>query len=258
MKPDRLAPWADPESMAAISPAELGPTLVLAPHADDESLGCGGTIARLADLGIEVMVVFVSDGTRSHPNSRRFPAESLRDLREAEARRALEILGGGATIGAEFLRLPDTAVPFPGSDGFDPAVDRLASLIVESGAGTLLIPWRRDPHCDHRASHALGLAAAKGLADSPRVLEYPIWAYAGADPADAPVAGEVVAVRLEIGEVLDRKREAIAAHRSQTTDLIDDDPDGFRLSAEMLAHFDRPWEVFLEQDPAGHREETHR
>src|SRR6202035_4765604 len=44
--------------------------MILAPHADDESLGCGGLIAELAATGIPPIVVIVTDGTRSHPLSR--------------------------------------------------------------------------------------------------------------------------------------------------------------------------------------------
>jgi hypothetical protein len=43
------------------------------------------------------------------------------------------------------------------------------------------------------------------------------------------------------------KQQAIAAYRSQTTNLIDDDPEGFRLTPEMLANFAHPWEVYLEE-----------
>jgi hypothetical protein len=45
------------------------------------------------------------------------------------------------------------------------------------------------------------------------------------------------------------KQRAIAAYRSQTTSLIDDDPTGFCLSPQMLSNFARPWEVYLEESP---------
>lgn len=46
--------------------------------------------------------------------------------------------------------------------------------------------------------------------------------------------------------MLELKLQAIAAYRFQTTDLIDDDPEGFRLTPEMLANFIHPWELYLE------------
>ena len=74
-------------------PARWGTTLVVAPHPDDESLGCGGAIALLRQQEQTVQVLFVSDGSMSHPNSQKYSAEARRDLREQEARNALAILG---------------------------------------------------------------------------------------------------------------------------------------------------------------------
>lgn len=244
------SPLADPSALKALRPVELGATLVVAPHADDESLGCGGAIAMLVDLGLEVSVAFVSDGTKSHPGSRRYPWQALRALREFEARAALEALGldvGGGRVA--FLRLPDTAVPDEGSGGFAGAVARAAAYCRDRAPETILLPWRRDPHCDHRASRSIFLAASASLARPPRALEYPVWAYEAADPGDLPGWDEVDARRMDVARVLPRKRAAIAAHRSQVTGLIDDDPGGFRLTPEMLAHFDRPWEIYLESHP---------
>ena len=55
--------------------------------------------------------------------------------------------------------------------------------------------------------------------------------------------------RLDIAPVLAAKLRAIACHRSQTTDLIADDPGGFRLEPAMLRRFELPWETYLEAIP---------
>ena len=236
-------PLSAPECVPLRDAAEvraLGRVVVLAPHADDESLGCGGLIALAAAAGQRPHVVLVTDGTRSHPNSPSYPAPRLRALREAELARACARLG--ATHAA--LRHPDCGLPAPGTDAFARGADGLATAIGD--ADTLLVPWRRDPHCDHERTWQLA-RAARARRDRPvRWIEYPVWAWTKVGQPEAPRAGEGLAWRLDIAAVLPAKRRAVAAHRSQTTRMIADDPDGFCLAPDMLALFDRPYELFLE------------
>ena len=229
------------------SVATWGPTLVVAPHPDDEALGCGGAIALLRRAGCPVRVLVMSDGTQSHPCSRRYPAPALRALREAESLAGLAILGVPPEA-VTFLGLQDRAVPTPASADFSAVVTRCrAALAAEAVAPrTILLPWRRDPHPDHRATWQVVRAAVAHWRPAPRLLEYPIWLWELDEPGAAPLPGEVVAWRLDVGDGLAHKAEAIASHRSQTTGLIDDDPTGFQLTPAMLAHFARPWELFLE------------
>lgn len=251
--PPASSPLDRPEALPLRAPsalADFGPTLVVAPHPDDESLGCGGLVALLRQRSTPVRVVFVSDGTGSHPNSRAYPPERLRALREAEALRALGHLGM-APDAATFLRLPDRAVPCPGQDGFAPAAERCQRLLQSRAARpqTVVLPWRRDPHGDHRAAWHLFRHAARPLRQSIRFIEYPLWVWTLGAPADWPRRGEVKGWRLDVASVRPAKQAAIAAHRSQLTNLIQDDPEGFRLEPHMLRPLDRPWEVYLEDFP---------
>ncbi len=243
------SPLAAPEDLPLLPPATVetfGPTFVIAPHPDDESLGCGGTIALLARAGLPVHVLFVSDGTGSHRDSPTYPPEALRELRETEAREALVRLGlSGDT--ATFLRLPDRFVPWEGQPGFDMAVMAVAVLLRARQPATILLPWRGEHHCDHVASWQIVRAAAARISPQPRLLEYPIWLWERTMPHRDPSAREVVGWRLDIGPVLDRQQTAIEAHRSQLTDLITDAQFAFRLEPDFLANFARPWEVFLEE-----------
>jgi LmbE family N-acetylglucosaminyl deacetylase len=103
------SPLACPQSLPLLPPEttrSFGPTLVVAPHQDDESLGCGGTIALLRAAGVPVRVLFISDGSGSHPGSRRYPPQALTALRNAEAREALALLGVDPAE-STFLALPD-------------------------------------------------------------------------------------------------------------------------------------------------------
>ncbi|WP_287127418.1 PIG-L deacetylase family protein [Candidatus Cyanaurora vandensis] len=225
------------------SVATFGPTLVVAPHPDDESLGCGGALSLLK--GMSVRVLIVSDGTASHPGSLRYPPAKLRALRETEAQAALAVLGVAA-YQITFLGLKDGTLPHPGDPGFAQAVECCENALADFVPTTVLLPWRRDPHPDHRAVWTMMTSALGALGSTPRLLEYPVWMWDQATNDHLPRVGEVTAWKLDISSVLSRKLAAIAAHRSQTTDLIDDDPTGFRLTPATLAHFAQPWECYLE------------
>jgi LmbE family N-acetylglucosaminyl deacetylase len=220
-----------------------GGLVVLAPHPDDESLGCGGLIAEAGDEGRPIRVVIVSDGEGSHPASRSYPAERLRSLREEEASEAVTKLGLDPTRDLVFLHLPDRFVPSEG-EGAQRAIDAIADCVGIVAARALFVTWRHDPHCDHQASYRIARIVQRCV---PRLKlnEYSVWG--SALPFDAPIEESFGGFRIRIDRHLEKKRRAIAAHRSQTTDMINDDPGGFRLSASDLARFDLPYEVFFEE-----------
>ncbi|MFE1600304.1 PIG-L deacetylase family protein [Methylobacterium sp. ID0610] len=221
-----------------------GGLVVVAPHPDDESLGCGGLIAQACAAGLPVRLIVVSDGVGSHPNSPSHPPERLRAVREAETLAAAEALGL-AREHVRFLRLPDRFVPTDGAEA-DRAVAAIAGTARACGAGAVFVTWAQDPHCDHAAAAALARRAAGSIVGL-RLYAYPVWGWTL--PPDREVGGPPRGLRLAIDGQGRAKAAAIAAHRSQTTALIDDDPEGFRLDAAMLARFARPYEIFLEMAP---------
>jgi LmbE family N-acetylglucosaminyl deacetylase len=215
-----------------------GRTLVLAPHPDDESLGCGGMIAELCRLGRPPRVVVLTDGTGSHPGSAGTSARLLRRLREREAIEALRRLGLPAPHTPVFMRLRDTAAPHRGTL-FEAAVSRLCALAAD--CDTICAPWSHDPHCDHEAAHRIASAAAAQIGC--RHVSYPVWGWTL--PAERQIPGPVQGWRLDIEGVLQAKQSAIAAHRSQHGSVIGDDPGGFVLPPALLAACARPYEVYL-------------
>jgi LmbE family N-acetylglucosaminyl deacetylase len=228
--------------------ATLGPTVVVVPHPDDEALGCGGLLALLRQAGQPVAAVLVSDGSMSHPHSHDFSAVARRELRYAEFRHALSILGiDESDENVQYLHQPDSRVPTEGQPGFAEAASELAAFLAEKQPATVLVPWRRDPHPDHLATSQLVAAALAQLPQPPRRLEYVVWAWERAAPDDLPRPEEGTGFQLDIAPVLTQKQRAIAAHRSQLAPgIILDDPSGFLLSEGMLAHFAHPAESFIE------------
>lgn len=216
---------------------------VVAPHPDDEALGCGGLIAALAGAGRTFRVIFVTDGTASHPGSRLWPRDRLAAVRRAEACEALRELGLGEDA-ALFLELPDAAMPGFKTQRGQAARADLAKAFSLFDPGLVLLPWRRDPHRDHRDAWALTSAALSRARLSPDTLEYAVWLDEIGNEADHPRHGEAERIDFDVGAVLPAKRRAVMAHRTQTTDLIDDDPSAFRLSAATLGRLLGPVETY--------------
>jgi LmbE family N-acetylglucosaminyl deacetylase len=227
-------------SFATLNEIAPGTSLILAPHPDDESLGCGGLIAMASECGRPPIIVAVTDGAGSHPNSRSHPPACLRATRTAELIDAAAILGVGAER-VHFLGLPDTRAPLAGPD-FDAAVAEVSALVRRYCITTVFASWRFDPHCDHHATAVLGEAVAQ--ATGVRLAVYPVWGWLLPQDEVLPV-GSIAGQRLDIAAVLPCKRRAIAAHRSQYSALITDDPEGFRLPHALLDAFEQTFEVFL-------------
>src|SRR5579872_233239 len=206
-----------------------GTCLVLAPHPDDESLGCGGLIARCCAELRPPVVVILTDGSGSHPHSQQYPPGKLAGLREQEAIRAVQVLGMQPNR-LYFLRAIDTAAPHNGPM-FEATVRRLVELVRAFDCSAILATWQFDPHCDHEA--AALVAAETARMTRVRLLSYPVWGWTLGD--DTPVeASPVRGWRLDISPHLAAKRRAIATHASQYGELISDDPGGFQLPPALL------------------------
>jgi len=217
-----------------------GPLVILAPHPDDESLGCGGIIAACCTAGMPPFVVVITDGAGSHPNSIVYPPGRLVALRQAEARAAVAWLGLPADrIG--FLGLPDTRSPLEGS-GLEEASERVVKVVRRVGAGAVLATWASDPHCDHLSAHRIGARAAAVC--GVRHLAYPVWGWTL--PDDAEVEAVHGGMQVDVSALLTVKRHAILAHRSQYAGVIPDDPAGFQMSEGFMEMFLGSHEVVLE------------
>jgi len=223
------------------------PVLVLAPHPDDECLGCGGLIAQCCERRRNIHVLVLTDGAGSHPRSASYPPSRLVALRQAETIAAMAKLGLPAERVA-FLGLPDGRAPRVGGR-FKDAARRIADMAQRFSVATICTTWVHDPHRDHVAAYRLGVSAAKAV--GARLLSYPIWGWTLGERNRLPRT-RIHGMRLDVSGHIAAKRAAIACYRSQVSDLIDDDASGFRLAPEFLALFERPFEVFVEE-PIGIR-----
>ncbi len=214
--------------------------LILAPHPDDETLGCGGLIAAAAAAGHPPFVLVLTDGTGSHPNSRSYPPSRLKEVRAQEARNAVAILGLPDNR-IDFLELRDTAAPMDG-EAFEAAAAMIQSTAERVGATAILAPWQHDPHCDHLAAHRMAEEVTARC--QIRHLAYPVWGWIIVPETMLP-GPTPHGVRLDITSHMAAKHRAIAAHASQYGGLIIDDAGGFQLPSNLLEVFSRPFETFL-------------
>lgn len=145
--------------------------LVLAPHPDDETLGCGGTIARKRRAGARVRIAFLTDGERSHPE---LAPTLLGRLRREEARAATQELGV-AEGELTFLGLPDGELTHHRKE----ATVRLAELLDEVRPREVYVPHRLDGPLDHAVTTESTLAALRHVGCSVLVHEYPVWLWHG-------------------------------------------------------------------------------
>ena len=241
-------PFACPQFLPVLSIADIAvePALIVAPHPDDECLGCGGAIALLRSHQYQVQILVMSDGTKSHPNSINYPAPRLKQLRETETLAAMAQLDV-ATSCITFMQMPDGAIPNAESAGFETSVSECQHYLISVNPKIIFVPYRYDPHPDHRATWEILQTALQRSGLSPRWLEYPIWDW---DPTQRQnhTSSGIKTWCLDISEVVELKQQSIAFYRSQTSSLIDDDPGGFRLTSEMLNKLCQPLEIYFEME----------
>lgn len=211
-----------------------GTVHVLAPHPDDEVLGCAGIMQQLSALAIPVRVWAITDGERSHKATAKRSTDLLARLRTRESEQALAILS--STIQRYALELPDGAV----TDAEEQLGHYLSTQIKNND--TVFAPWRLDGHPDHEAVARAGLYAARQ--QGCRFIEVPIWGWHWADPTknEFPLHR---AARIPLSsDELARKKRAIQQFHTQLHVDADTNQTPI-LPAFALARFQRPFEVVL-------------
>jgi LmbE family N-acetylglucosaminyl deacetylase len=182
--------------------------LILAPHPDDEVLGCGGTIHKLVKKGVEVFVAILTNASKTDPL--KYTEEKLLNVRN-EARNACGFLGVKEIFFEDF--------PAPALDQYPSykMAEAISNIIKKIEPDTLYIPFRGDIHNDHKAVFDAAMVASRpvGIYSVKTIYAYETlseteWAY--------PFAGEYFVPT--IFETLDEesfnvKLEAMKHYKSQ-------------------------------------------
>jgi LmbE family N-acetylglucosaminyl deacetylase len=126
--------------------------LVIAPHPDDEAIGCGGAICLHRQRGDAVRVVFLTSGELG---LEQLPREQAWQVREEEARAAAAVLG---LTGLTFLRLPDWVL----AERVAEAAAALRPILQGWAPRLVYLPHSHDGHPDHRAALPIVRTALRG------------------------------------------------------------------------------------------------
>jgi LmbE family N-acetylglucosaminyl deacetylase len=168
--------------------------LVLSPHPDDESIGCGGTLLYHVAQGDEIQIVFLTSGEKGgHGRSRK---QTMR-TREREARTAARIL---RITHLEFWHERDGALR-----ATPLVVSRLRAKIEQFKPDRIYVTHEREMHPDHRGAVRLVKAALRRVQGKrPDVLMYEVW-------TPTPRLDEIV----DVSPYMATKLRAVRAYRSQ-------------------------------------------
>ncbi len=185
--------------------------LVLAPHYDDEVLGCGGLLAQLTGGGARVEVLFLTDGAADPP-----PRESGSEYgarRRAEAEAAARVLN---LASLSHLGLPDGRLAFH----LDEAAARIGEALLALRPELLLLPSPLEITADHQAAFAAVHRLLAPLREEDRARDPAGWRLAEAVENLRILAYEVnhplhPDLLVDTSAQTDHLAEAMACHRSQ-------------------------------------------
>ncbi|MBN1414282.1 MAG: PIG-L family deacetylase [Bacteroidales bacterium] len=123
--------------------------LIIAPHPDDEVLGCGGIIKKFA---LREKKVYILIASRGKPGM--YSEDRVKNVRK-------EALAAHRLLGVTETRFLDYQAPELDLISVSELASAIEAVIREFTADTLFLPHRGDIHHDHKAVFNAGLVAAR-------------------------------------------------------------------------------------------------
>ncbi len=216
--------------------------LVVAPHPDDETFGCGGLIKLKRNAGVTVRVILLTDG-EAVGSGQGEEAEKVISARRREFVNACQELGLTAEA-LRWLHLPDGKLPQSGQPGFHEAAEALAAEIEDFNPGEIYCPHLLDVRPDHIAATQMTHEALRlgGLVCA--LVYYPVWMWYHASSGLRQRLDCHGAWRLDISRGLPAKKQAMAAYLDAPKTSAGNPYCG-RLPWSFLRNFRRHHEVFF-------------
>jgi LmbE family N-acetylglucosaminyl deacetylase len=199
--------------------------IVFSPHPDDETLGCGGTIAKKISENYEVTIVVMTDGRLAFSsvlgiNSNPTP-EELKSIRKEEVIRAAAILGVPRR-NLVFFDFEDRTL----KEHEKEAEAKVKSIFEANPPAEIYFPYEKDCHMDHQATNRIVSHSVKHLKDSTLEYQYSIvqrFTCLGPKIVGWSLQNRLSdnLVQIDISEFLPLKKAAIKEFKSQLTILSD-------------------------------------
>lgn len=192
---------------------------MFAPHPDDETWGCGGTIAKKISEGYEVLIVVLTDGRYSFQkvlgiNSDPTP-EELKEIRKDEVKRAVKILSVPEK-NIVFLDFIDGEL----ENHEEEAVEKVVEIFNENDPVEVYFPYKKDAHPDHQAAYRIVKNAIRKLGINVSAYQYSIGQkYARVGPIIDSLLNifKHNLIRINISKFLSLKKDAIKEFRSEVS-----------------------------------------
>ena len=206
-----------------------GGIVVIAPHPDDEILGCGALIAAMVAHNRPVWVMYMTDGGASTPDLDDTARAQLVEQRQNEAMAGLECLGVRPSA-AIFVGAPDGFLARSG-DHLRNAKSKLDDLLQQGTISSVLVTSSHDGHLDHKAACDFAVDAMSFWLEI-RLFTYPV---SSRIDADSPINTSVLfPIIVDTHFYLNQKMAALSCHASQLD--VDSSKPGFTLSETLVEH----------------------
>jgi LmbE family N-acetylglucosaminyl deacetylase len=201
---------ATPVLLAANAPPLLGArdgisrklnVVCVGAHPDDPESGCGGTLARYAELGHAVTIIYLTRGERGIRDK---TLEAAAQIRSAECEAACKVIGAKPA----FFGQIDGATEFNRAQ-----VEAMTRTLSAASPDVVFAHWPVYTHMDHQVASLLAIRASMALAR-------PVHFYFFEVDTGSQSQGFFPDTYVDVTPVLEKKKSALFAHVSQNGQAI--------------------------------------
>jgi N-acetylglucosamine malate deacetylase 1 len=182
------------EDIAGLPPENV---LILAPHPDDEIIGCGGAIIKHSKKGSRIFVIYLTDGGEGR-GDQNIDNLVLSNLRREEAKAGLRVMGCSEDL---FMDYPDLRL----CEYMGECAKRVAKVIADFKPDSIFVPNFLDAHLDHAATAKILARALKKERGMSMCYSYEVW---------TTIMPNTI---MDISDVMTTKLEALREHKSQVS-----------------------------------------